>query len=410
MKTLPNKIFNDPVHGFIEVPRGILLELIDSSEFQRLRRIRQLALTSLIYPGALHTRFHHALGAMHLMKEALMVLKGKGIEIQEDEFLGAQIAILLHDIGHGPFSHALENVFLPGWSHEAMSIKLMHQLNRKYEGALSLGIEIFENRYSRPFFHQLVSGQLDMDRMDYLMRDSYFTGVAEGTVGADRIIKTLMVVNDQLVVEQKGIYSVEKFIIARRLMYWQVYLHKAVIAAEYMLINILVRAKELFQQERLNWCNEPLSYFFQPAEHLENADDKDTLTYFLQLDDEDILYAIKQWQKDSDPILSRLCKGLLNRQLLKVRLQNEPVLSAEIEKAKENIPTSDAHYLCFTGSVSNLAYLGDNKEPIGILSREGIIQNLAQASDSYNIEVLSSSVKKFFFCAPDRFWWNKTNN
>ncbi len=397
----PKKIFNDPVHGFIEVPKGILLDLIDSEIFQRLRRIRQLALTSLIYPGAVHSRFNHALGAMYLMQQALETLSSKGVDISPEEKEAAQIAILLHDLGHGPFSHALENVIIPGLHHETMSRRLMEKLNVQFEGKLSLAIQIFEDKYSKKFLHQLVSGQLDMDRMDYLMRDSFFTGVAEGIVGTDRIIKTLHVRDNVLVVEHKGIYSVEKFIIARRLMYWQVYLHKAVISAEYMLVHILKRARFLQQSGENIWLNETLHWFFTHHSPESNYISQEAVEHFIKLDDEDILFALKQWQFSSDETLSSLCKGLLHRKLLKAKLQDTPFSDQEIARIQSQSGLSNPEYFIFTGTVSNLAYLGNQKEPILIQYKEGKVLDLAQASDMHNIVALSLPVKKYFFCQPE---------
>lgn len=397
----PKKIFNDPVHGFIEVPKGILLDLIDSEIFQRLRRIRQLALTSLIYPGAVHSRFNHALGAMYLMQQALETLSSKGIDISPEEKEAAQIAILLHDLGHGPFSHALENIIIPGLHHETMSRSLMEKLNAEYGGRLTLAIQIFEDEYPKRFLHQLVSGQLDMDRMDYLMRDSFFTGVAEGIVGTDRIIKTLNVHDNALVVEHKGIYSVEKFIIARRLMYWQVYLHKAVIAAEYMLVHVLKRARYLFLSGQQIWMNETLTWFFTHNFPDNKQIPEEAVEHFIRLDDEDILYALKQWQYVQDKTLAKLCQGLLHRKLLKAKLQNQPFSEAEVEQLRNESGLVDAEYFIFTGSVSNLAYLGNQKEPIIIQYKDGTVSDLAQASDMHNIEALSSPVKKYFLCWPE---------
>ncbi len=397
----PKKIFNDPVHGFIEVPKGILLDLIDSEIFQRLRRIRQLALTSLIYPGAVHSRFNHALGAMYLMQQALETLSSKGVDISPEEKEAAQIAILLHDLGHGPFSHALENVIIPGLHHETMSRKLMEKLNVEFDGKLSLAIQIFQDEYPKKFLHQLVSGQLDMDRMDYLMRDSFFTGVAEGIVGTDRIIKTLHVRDNALVVEHKGIYSVEKFIIARRLMYWQVYLHKAVISAEYMLVHILKRARFLQQAGENIWLNETLHWFFTHHFPESTHISQDAVEHFIKLDDEDILYALKQWQFSSDETLSNLCKGLLHRKLLKAKLQDTPFSEEEIARIQSQSGLSNPEYFIFTGTVSNLAYLGNQKEPILIQYKEGNVLDLAQASDMHNIVALSLPVKKYFFCHPE---------
>ncbi len=396
-----NKIFNDPVHGFIEVPKGIILDLIDSDEFQRLRRIRQLALTSLVYPGAVHSRFNHALGAMYLMQQALDVLKSKGADISPEETEAAQIAILLHDIGHGPFSHALENVILPGIHHEQLSIWLMERLNQRFMGRLRLAMDIFQDLHPKKYLHQLVSGQLDMDRMDYLMRDSFFTGVAEGIVGTDRIIKTLAVRGNQLVVEHKGIYSVEKFIIARRLMYWQVYLHKAVISAEYMLVNILKRAKALYKAHVKIELSEPLKYFFEVKMQDATTVSEELLTQFVRLDDEDILYALKQWQFHDDYVLARLCRGLLHRKLLKTKLQNTPFAAEEIENLRLHFQGQDPEYFIFSGTVSNLAYVGNHHEPISIFYKDGSVIDLAQASDMHNIEALSQPVTKYFVCLPE---------
>lgn len=390
------KIFNDPVHGFIEVPKGILLDLIDSDIFQRLRRIRQLALTSLIYPGAVHSRFNHALGAMYLMQQALDTLQSKDVDISPEEREAAQIAILLHDIGHGPFSHALENVIIPGLHHESMSRILMDKLNDRFGGKLDLAIRIFENQYERPFFHQLVSGQLDMDRMDYLMRDSFFTGVAEGIVGTDRIIKTLLVRDNNLVVEHKGIYSVEKFIIARRLMYWQVYLHKAVISAEYMLVHVLTRARQLRQAGEKIWLNDTLGWFFDHNIPSGSPVPPEAVNHFIRLDDEDILYAVKQWQDASDPTLARLCQGLLHRKLFKIKLQDKPFPEEMVQSLRKESRLPQPEFFIFSGSVSNLAYLGDRKEPILIHYKDGTVSDLAQASDMPIIEALSSPVRKYF--------------
>jgi uncharacterized protein len=396
-----NKIFNDPVHGFIEVPKGIILDLIDSDEFQRLRRIRQLALTSLVYPGAMHSRFNHALGAMFLMQQALEVLKSKGADISPEETEAAQIAILLHDVGHGPFSHALENVILPGVHHEQLSRCLMERLNRKFMGRISLAMDIFNDHHPKKFLHQLVSGQLDMDRMDYLMRDSFFTGVAEGIVGTDRIIKTLTIQGNQLVVEHKGIYSVEKFIIARRLMYWQVYLHKAVISAEYMLVNILKRAKALHKSGVQVWLSQPLQYFFELQMDNTQSLSEEVLSWFVRLDDEDVLFALKQWQFHDDAVLAKLCRGLLHRKLLKTKLQNTPFPADEINRLRSEFQGQGAEYFIFSGTVSNLAYVGNRLEPISIYYKDGSIVDLAQASDMHNIETLSQQVTKYFLCMPE---------
>ncbi|MEL6593523.1 MAG: HD domain-containing protein, partial [Bacteroidota bacterium] len=306
------KIINDPVHGFVEIPRGTLLRLIDEPAFQRLRRIKQLGMSSLVYPGAVHTRFNHALGAMHLMRQALDTLRRKKVEISKKEYRAALIAILMHDIGHGPFSHALEYAIIPNLHHEDMSLALMQYLNRKYRGKLDLAIKIFEGEYERGFFHQLVSGQLDMDRMDYLIRDSFFTGVVEGVVGIDRIIKILNVYKDKLVCEDKGIYSLEKFVVARRLMYWQVYLHKAAISAESTLVNILKRVRQLVEEGKTVWLDENLAFFFENDISPDDLSDE-VIERFIRLDDGDIEFALKKWQFSEDKVLADLCQRIASR-------------------------------------------------------------------------------------------------
>lgn len=400
-----SKIINDPVHGFIEINNSLILNLINHPVFQRLRRIRQLSLSSQVYPGAMHTRFHHALGALYLMTEALEVLRRKQIPISDEEYEAALAAILLHDIGHGPFSHALEKEIIRNLHHEQMSIALMEYLNREFEGKLSLAIEMFKDTYSRHFFHQLISGQLDMDRMDYLMRDSFFTGVMEGTIGADRIIKTLNVSDNQLVVESKGIYSVENFIMARRLMYWQVYLHKAAIAAEAMLVKVLKRVRILVENGEKVFLGEDLAYFLQNPSAKENLSDE-VLLRFIRLDDSDITYSIKQWQFAGDRVLSELCKMLINRSLLKVHLQNEPV-SPELlleEKMKfceqHNYTPEEAAFFVFEGKVSNQAYDYNSGEPIMIWYKNGEIKDFAIASDMQNLQGLSHEVVKYYLCKP----------
>ncbi|MCZ2355911.1 MAG: HD domain-containing protein [Bacteroidia bacterium] len=402
------KIFNDPVHGFIEVGEPILLSLIDHPYLQRLRRIRQLAFTSWVYPGAVHTRFNHVLGAMHLTRTALETLRNKGIKLTDSEFEATLIAILLHDLGHPPFSHALERVLLPHFHHEELSKALIQNLNNHYfNQELTLALQIFSKQYSRPFLHQLVSSQLDMDRMDYLMRDSFFTGVSEGIVGTERIIKTLTVVNEQLVVEEKGIYSVEKFIIARRLMYWQVYLHKAVLASEKMLVNMVRRAKEIFLQNKPIWTNESLSFFFLLPQNQRIELTDEVLAHYTALDDEDILYAIKQWQHHPDRILSELANRLLNRRLLKLRFQNHPITPTEIAglqakfAQKNNLAPNLADFFVFAGEASNLAYLNSDEEPILILTKSGSLTNIATASDISNIEALAKKVVKYYICMPE---------
>lgn len=406
MKIKRSKIINDPVHGFIEVSRGTLLTLIDTPAFQRLRRIKQLGLSSLVYPGAVHTRFNHALGAMHLMRQTLDVLRRKKVKINKQEYRAALIAILLHDIGHGPFSHALEHSIIQGMDHEDMSLALMNYLNDRMGGKLSLAIEIFEGKYPRKFLHQLVSSQLDMDRMDYLIRDSFFTGVAEGIVGIDRIIKILNVCHDELVCEDKGIYSIEKFIVARRLMYWQVYLHKAAMSAEHMMVNILSRARELVEAGEDIYLDENIAYFFHnPISPQELSEE--VIERFIRLDDNDIEFAIKKWQFASDPVLSDLCKRILSRKLLKVRFSQdsyEPELVHSLRKKYseiKKISPEEAAYYVFDGKVINQAYLKGNKEPIMILYRGGEVKDLPSVSDTKNIVALSQPVVKRFLCFPE---------
>ncbi len=400
-----SKIINDPVHGFIEVPKGTILGLIDTPAFQRLRRIKQLGQSSLVYPGATHTRFSHALGALHLMRQALDVLRRKSVGISDKEYEAALIAILLHDIGHGPFSHALESSIIPGLHHEDMSVALMNFLNEQFHGKLDLAIRIFEGTYPRTFLHQLVSSQLDMDRMDYLIRDSFFTGVAEGVVGIDRIIKTLNVYDERLVCESKGIYSVEKFIVARRLMYWQVYLHKAALAAEYMIVNSLKRARELYRNGSSIFVGKPLEYFFNLDIHPKDLT-QDVLVRYIQLDDNNIEYAIKQWQYHPDTILSDLCKRLLSRNLLKVNLRNTPFDEEEIRQYQTeamhncNYTSEEIDYFVQTGKISNQAYLKESQEPIMIWFKSGELKDLVDVSDVQNIAALSEPVVKYFLCYP----------
>jgi HD superfamily phosphohydrolase len=399
-----NKIFNDPVYGFITLPSDLVFDIIEHPWFQRLRRIRQLGLTHMVYPGALHTRFHHALGALHLMTEAIESIKSKGHEITKEEETGAYIAILLHDIGHGPFSHALENSIVTGLSHETLSNLIMEKLNNEFNGQLSIAIEIFKNTYKKKFLHQLVSSQLDMDRLDYLNRDSFYTGVMEGTIGSQRIIKMLNVFNDELVVDEKGLYSIEKFIIARRLMYWQVYLHKTVLSAENMLVNILKRAKELYQSGEKLFTSPALEYFLKNNINAENIQNKEEfLNVFSQLDDYDIYCAIKVWCGHSDIVLSTLCKGMINRKLYKISLQRDEFDAATLSEFNSKISNhwgikeEDYHYFAFTGNISNSDYnpLG---EPIKILMRnqQGVI--LLGDNEKMDVAILSTPVNKYFFC------------
>lgn len=398
------KIINDPVHGFISIPTELIFDLIQHPFFQRLRRIRQLGLSDLTYPGALHTRFHHALGAMHLMSLALDTLRQKGFEISEEEVEGAQIAILLHDIGHGPFSHTLEFSLLKDIHHEDFSQMIMQELNKIFGGKLQTAIEIFTDTYPRRFLHQLVSSQLDMDRMDYLLRDSFFTGVVEGKIGADRIIKMLTLQDENLLVEEKGIYSIENFLTARRLMYWQVYLHKTNIAAEQMLIRLLTRAKRLHKKGKDIFWGKGLEMLIDKSPTARDfAQNSEYLYAYLSLDDYDIWACIKVWQYHPDFILSTLSKMLLERKLFKLHLSSEPIGKEEIKAKKEKImahygiKSKHLHYFMVSGTTSNEAYLAKG-DKINILTKKGEIKDIAQASDLPNIKALRKIVKKYYLC------------
>lgn len=392
------KIINDPVYGFIKIPYDLIFDLIEHPLFQRLRRIRQLGLTHFVYPGANHTRFQHAVGAMHLMGLAIEVIRSKGHVIKDEEARAVTIAILLHDIGHGPFSHSLEHSLIKNTSHELISLLMMEQLNEEFGGELSMAIEIFRNRYSKKFLHQLVSSQLDMDRLDYLKRDSFFTGVTEGVIGSDRIIKMLNVLNDQLVVEEKGIYSIEKFLIARRLMYWQVYLHRTVVASEQVLVLMLRRAKHLSSMGEELFATPALAYFLQ--EHKEVS-----LEQFALLDDDDILSSAKVWCNNSDKVLSMLANGLVNRKLFSVELDMQPFSIERVAEIRakvverENMSPLEAEYMVVTDSVSNYAY-SDMDDRITIMDKNGNTRDIAEASDILNISVLSLTVRKYFLCYP----------
>ena len=371
---------------------------------QRMRYIKQLGMTHLVYPGALHTRFHHAIGAMHLMGLAVETIRSKGHEITEEEEEAVIIAILLHDIGHGPFSHALEHTIVEGISHEHISTLLINNLNKQFGGRLNIALEIFNKRYPKAFLHQLVSGQLDIDRLDYLNRDSFFTGVSEGVISFDRIIKMLDVSDDQLVVEEKGIYSIEKFLIARRLMYWQVYLHKTVIAAEQMLVKILERAKELAGNGRILFATPCLAHFLNNSITAEDfKSDPIHLERFSKLDDHDIFTSIKVWAGDDDLILSTLCKHLIARNLYQVEISNAPPNFEKIDILVEesvlsfDIEEDDASYFVFTDTIKNNAYsVGDGN--INLLMKDGSIQDITLASDNSNLEALAKTVKKYILC------------
>lgn len=398
------KIINDPVYGFITIPAGLIFDLIEHPYFQRLRNIKQMGMAYLVYPGAIHTRFHHAIGAMHLMGMAIETLRGKGHEITVEEEEAVNVAILLHDIGHGPFSHALEHTIVEGISHEHISSLLMNNLNRQFGNKLELALEVFNNRYHKPFLHQLVSSQLDCDRMDYLSRDSFFTGVSEGIIGFDRIIKMLNVSNGQLVVEEKAIYSIEKFLIARRLMYWQVYLHKTSVSAEHMLVNILKRAKFLASHGEDLFATPNFRHFLvKSVTKKDFEEDPVHLECFSSLDDYDIYTSIKVWAGADDFVLSYLCKSLLSRSLYKTEMTNDLPDEGKITelrtRAKNLYPVTEAEtsYFVFADTVINNAYkVGDGN--IYILTKDGSVKDITGASDNSTLEALAQTVKKHILC------------
>ncbi|MDG1572976.1 HD domain-containing protein [Robiginitalea sp. M366] len=400
------EIFNDPIYGFIRIPNSQVFHLIDHPFFQRLRRISQMGMSYLVYPGAHHTRFHHALGAMHLMQEAIDMLRLKGVKISEAEEEGLLAAILLHDIGHGPFSHALEQEWIPGMDHEAISLAFMEALNRESSGQLEMALSIFTGKHPRKFLNELVSSQLDMDRLDYLKRDSFYTGVAEGNINAERLITMLNVHEDRLVVEEKGVYSVEKFLMARRFMYWQVYLHKTGLAAEQILVRIIRRARELQRQGLLESPGGALGTFLGKPEKAGGIT-TGQLEAFARLDDVDILYALKRWMDTKDPVLSRLCRMLLHRQLPSIKLRQKPVSPEKLAKKKARVceawglSEAEAAYFVFGGQVENRAY-NRKRQNINILLSNGKITDVASRTDRLNLEVLSEPVVKHYICYPKK--------
>ena len=406
MKNYPTnklKILNDPIYGFIRIPNSLIFDIIEHPSFQRLRRVSQMGFSNLVYPGANHTRFHHALGCLHLMQKTVNVLRVKGISISEQEENALYIAILLHDIGHGAFSHALEHSIVTGISHEEISLKYMYQLNRQFDGQLDLAISVFNGEYHRKFLHQLITSQLDIDRLDYLKRDSFYTGVAEGNISSDRLIAMINVVDNELVIEKKGIYSVEKFLIARRLMYWQVYLHKTSLVAEYMLVNILTRAKELANQGVELFGSSSLKFFLYQKTDKNNFDNK-VLNLFSELDDYDVLSAIKEWTNHPDKILSKLSLMIVNRNLLKIKMFDEEVSNDHLSNTTSKflkiskISEEEAKYFVFRGKISNQAY--NKNQPIKIASKNGTIEDIVNASDQLNLQALSKPVNKYFLCYP----------
>ena len=400
------KIINDPVYGFISLPNDIIFDIIEHPYYQRLRRIKQLGMSHLVYPGALHTRFHHAIGATHLMAKAIQVIRKKGHEITLEEETAALVAILLHDIGHGPFSHTLEHDIVNGVSHEEISLFFMKRLAEDLSHEIDLAIQIFENNYSKPFLHQLVSGQLDMDRMDYLNRDSFYTGVSEGVIGSDRIIEMLNVKDGKLVVEEKGVYSIEKFLVARRLMYWQVYLHKTVVSSEVLLTFILKRAKELAQSDVKLFASPPFLLFLENNFNLKDFETNPMiLDQFALLDDNDIMGAVKVWQFHEDKVLSTLCGWLVNRKLFKIEISevrfSEARMSYERELAKSTYDLSEeeVNYFLYSDHLTNNAY-NEKRENINLLLKSGEVIDVSKAADNLNISALSTPVEKFYLCYP----------
>lgn len=402
MNNSNRKIINDPVHGFITIDHPLIMDIIAHPYYQRLRRINQMAFAHLVYPGAIHTRLHHSLGAYHLMCNALTELKNKGIEITPEEDIAAKVAILLHDSGHGPFSHALEKILVPGTHHETLSLMMMQELNKQFKGQLDMAIQIFTDKYPKRFLHQLISGQLDVDRMDYLTRDSFFTGVSEGVIGYDRIIKMLTVHNGELMVEEKAIYSIEKFLVSRRLMYWQVYLHKTVVSAEMMLVKIVQRAKELINNGfDVRTVSPALDYFL--SDEILKMEPGPRFEKFCMLDDYDVMATIKSWMLHPDHILSTLCKLLIDRRLLKVKLRAEPFDEQWVSEMRNtichklHITVKESRYFIFTGEAENTTY-DPSEERINILFKDGSVRDISQVDNALIHQTLSAPVKKFYIC------------
>nr|WP_298789572.1 HD domain-containing protein [uncultured Allomuricauda sp.] len=397
------KVFNDPIYGFIGTPNQLIFDLIGHPYFQRLRRISQMGMSYLVYPGAHHTRFHHALGSMHLMTKAIQILKWKGVEINKEEETGLLCAILLHDIGHGPFSHALEGFFINGVHHERLSIAFMQYLNNEFEGKLTVAISIFKGEYPKPFMNQLVSSQLDMDRLDYLKRDSFYTGVTEGNINSERLISMLNVVDDNLVVEEKGIYAVEKFLMARRFMYWQVYLHKTGLMAEQLLVRVMHRTKELLSSGIEIQGGHTILSFLRTDNDV--TIDSKVLEQFALLDDVDVLGAIKAWQFHNDFVLSKLCTMLLNRNLLDVKIKSKPFVQEKMMTKLKSISSLDgiseaeASYFVFQGNISNKAY-SQGQHGIRILKKNGKVTDVLKESDQLSLKALSKTVTKYYCCFP----------
>ena len=399
-----SKIINDPVFGFIKIPRGLILSIVKHPLMQRLMRIRQLGLANAVYPAAQHTRFQHSIGAFHLMSEAITSLTGKGIFIFDSEAEAVGAAILMHDIGHGPFSHVLENTLISGISHEEISIMMMEQINREMNGALNLTLKIFKDDYPKRFLHQLISSQLDMDRLDYLRRDSFFTGVNEGNIGSARIIKMLNVVDDQLVVESKGIYSIENYLTSRRLMYWQVYLHKTAVACEKVLVNTLLRAKRLASEGKDVFAPPCLKYFLtREVDGRMFRNSPDALLNYEQLDDNDIWSAMKVWAQSDDKILSLLASDMLNRNIFKVEVSSEPITEERIAELREQlakeygVSIEEAEYLMSVNTIQKDMY-DVNEDRISILYKDGMIKDISESSEILNVGLLSKKIRKYYLC------------
>ena len=398
------KVINDPVFGFIKMPRGLLNDIVKHPLFQRLNRINQLGLASVVYPGARHTRFQHSLGAFHLMSEAITSLQQKGLFIFDSEAEAVEAAILMHDIGHGPFSHVLEHTLISGISHEDISLLMMEQINRDLGGLLNLAIAIYKDEYPKRFLHQLISSQLDMDLLDYLRRDSFFTGVTEGNIGSARIIKMLNVVDDQLVVDQKGIYSIENYLTSRRLMYWQVYLHKTAVAYEKVLVNMLTRAKDLVREGKTVFASPALAYFLHNDIDAEwFAEHEEALQMYEELDDSDIWSAMKAWKHADDKILSTLATDMLDRRIFKVEVHDEPITAERIAEIQEQIATAmgiskdDAHYLMSVNTIQKDMYSMED-DHIGILYKDGTVKDISEASELLNVALLSKKIRKYYLC------------
>lgn len=398
------KILNDPIYGFITIPNTLIFDIIEHPYFQRLRRISQMGLSNMVYPGAHHTRFHHAIGCMYLMQKAVRVLRFKNVAINDEEEQALYLAILLHDLGHGPFSHALEHFFIPESTHEDLSLHFMETLNAEFEGELSLAIQIFKNEHPRSFLYQLISSQLDMDRLDYLKRDSFYTGVVEGSINSDRLIAMLNVVDDALVIEQKGIYSIEKFLLSRRFMYWQVYLHKTGLLAEQLLIRVLQRARELFKQGVSIQANSNLIYFLD-GDRFRFKDKATFLEQFAMLDDYDVWAAIKEWQQHDDPILAALCKMIIQRKLPRIELSDSPFSEDYITFVKDQtcalagIDSKNIHYFMFDGKVSNRAY-NTSYGPINVFLKDGSVKEWLDVDSQFKSSALMHPQTKYFLCYP----------